>query len=78
MDRQQVRQHLALADEHGALGAKHVARQREIIAELHRDGHDTTTACALLAQFEEMPAMHVADRDRLLRRVQDHKEPGSA
>jgi hypothetical protein len=25
-----------------------------------------------------MPAMHVADRDRLLRRVQDHKEPGSA
>jgi hypothetical protein len=60
IDRQQTMEHLALAEEHVALGAKNVARQREIIAELRRDGHDTTAASALLVQFEEAQALHVA------------------
>ena len=59
-------EHLALAEEHVVLGAKNVARQREIIAELQRDGHDTTQAWALLTEFEQLQAMHIADRDRLL------------
>jgi hypothetical protein len=67
-------EHLALAEEQVALAAKHVACQREIIAELERDGHNTTKACALLAEFEELQAMHVAERDRLLRELHDHKQ----
>jgi hypothetical protein len=66
MDRQQTKEHLALAEEHVALGATNVARQREIIAKLERDGHDATQARALLAQFEQLQATHVTDRDRLL------------
>lgn len=41
-------------------------RQREIVAELERDGHDVSEARKLLVQFEELQAMHVADRDRLI------------
>jgi hypothetical protein len=66
-------ENLALAEEQVALGAKHVARQREIIAELERDGHDTTRACASLTEFEELQAMHVAERDRLLRELHEAK-----
>ena len=44
MDRQQTKEHLVLAEEHVALDATNVARQREIIAELERDGHDATQA----------------------------------
>jgi hypothetical protein len=73
MPQWRLMENLALADEHIALGAKHVARQREIIAELERDGHDTTKACALLAEFEELQAMHIADRDRLLGELHERK-----
>ncbi len=66
-DRVQLREHLALAERHVAEGERVVARQREIVAELERDGHDAAAAQArqLLAQFEELLALHVADRDRL-------------
>jgi hypothetical protein len=39
---------LALAEEHVGLAAKHVPRQRKIIAELERGGHDAVQAWALL------------------------------
>jgi hypothetical protein len=65
--------HLALAEEHVARGAENVARQREMIAELERDGHDAKQARAMLAEFEQLQAMHVADRDRLIGELQDAK-----
>jgi len=65
MDRQQALKHLAQAEEHIAASAKHIARQREIILELEEDGRDNTEAEALLMQFEQLEAMHVAHRDRL-------------
>jgi len=43
----------------------HVARQREIVAELANDGRDLRSAQALLVQFETMLAHHIADRDRM-------------
>ena len=43
----------------------HVARQREIVAELANDGRDLRAAQALLVQFETMLAHHIADRDRM-------------
>lgn len=42
-----------------------VARQREIVAELERIGHRTTAARGMLAAFERLLTMHLADRNRL-------------
>ena len=52
MDRQAVERHLALAESHMAAGQRHTEEQRSILAELERDGHDTTTAGRLLAMIE--------------------------
>jgi hypothetical protein len=78
MDREQLLQHLAQAEDHVAAGTQHVARQREIIAEVERDGHDAPQAKALLEQFEQLQEMHVVDRDRLLRNVEALREPNHA
>ena len=48
---------------------RHVVRQRELVAELERDGHDTIQATDLLARFEELLQLHVGDRDRLRREL---------
>jgi hypothetical protein len=65
MSRDMLLRHLAQARRHVADGERHVARQRELVAELERDGHDTTQSRALLNQFEQMLALHIADRDRI-------------
>jgi hypothetical protein len=57
--------HLAQAERHVKQGLAIIARQREIIVALERDGHDTADALRLLADFEGIQQMHVADRDRL-------------
>lgn len=69
MDRAMVRDHLAKAEGHVDLGHRHVARQREIVAELERDGHDVRDAKRLLETFEKLLKMHIADRDRLRREL---------
>ena len=71
MDRQILLDHLALAERHVAEGERHVARQRDLVAELERDGHETGMARALLQKFEELLAIHKADRDRLRHEVQE-------
>jgi hypothetical protein len=65
MNRATIEEHLALAERHVSEGERHVSRQRELIAQLERDGHDATQAHDLLLQFEELQEMHLADRDRL-------------
>lgn len=60
-----LQNHLALADEHVATGKKLVAKQRALLKELKRDGHDTEMAETLLAQFEETQALHIVDRNRI-------------
>jgi hypothetical protein len=65
-DKQMILDHLRLAEGHVSLGQENILRQRQIVAELERDGHDPIDAGKLLAQFEELQAMHVADRDRLI------------
>ena len=54
MDLDILKQHLKQAEEHVAVGQKHIARQREIIAELEADGHDVTDSRRLLQLFEEV------------------------
>lgn len=59
------REHLAQAERHVALGEEHIAKQRGIVADLERDGHDISAARDLLDQLEQMQELHVANRDRL-------------
>ena len=71
MDRAMLEDHLRLAIEHVAEGEQHVQNLGAVLARLEEGGHDTTEAKRLLAQFEELQAMHGADRDRLLRELGD-------
>jgi hypothetical protein len=64
-----IAEHLAQEERHVTLGEKQVAEQRERVIILGQDGHDTTGAASLLSQFEELQALHVADRDRLRREL---------
>ena len=65
MNRQFAIGHLEQAERHVALGEQHLARQRQIVADLERDGHDTTTAVELLREFERSQAGHIEDRDHI-------------
>lgn len=60
-----LERHLKQAEEHVALGRKNVLRQFEIVAELERDGHDATTARALLTSYQGIQEVHEADLDRI-------------
>jgi hypothetical protein len=55
MDHEMLKRDLAQADAHIKTGYKNLALQRQVIAKLQRDGHDTTAARATLDQFEEQP-----------------------
>jgi hypothetical protein len=65
MDRALWQKHLAQAEMTVRLGEEHVARQRKLIARFEQYDQDTKRARELLQQFEEMLALHIADRDRL-------------
>lgn len=64
IDRAMWQEHLAQAERHVVQGEGHIAKQRAIVAELERDGHDARIARDLLDQLEQMQELHVADRDR--------------
>ena len=66
-----VRKHLAQAEIDVAAGTEHVERQREILAELGRDGHPTTQAEQLLRTFEDSLALHIEERDRLRKELNE-------
>lgn len=65
MDRAALKEHLTQAERHIATGERNLSQQRALLRELERDGHDTSAARALLGSFEELQALHLADRDRL-------------
>lgn len=73
MDREMVERHLGQARRHVEEGKRHITGQRELLARLERDGHDTTEAAKLLASFEDLQRMHVTDRDRLERELVAHR-----
>ena len=70
MKRQLLEEHMAMSDRHVALGAQHIERQRKLVAELERDGHDTALAKWLLRQLEELQVLHIQTRDRLREELQ--------
>jgi hypothetical protein len=69
MDRALIEQHLALAEKHVRDGEVILVRQREVLANLARDGHDTSRASQILQEFEDVQQMHIADRERLRREL---------
>jgi hypothetical protein len=68
MDRAALLKYLAQAERHIERGRAHIERQRELVIQLTRDGdaEELPRAELLLAQFEEMEATRIADRDRVL------------
>ena len=60
-----LERHLKQAEEHVAIGRKNVLRQIETIAELERNGHDTTTARALLTSYQGILEVQQGDLDRI-------------
>jgi hypothetical protein len=73
MDRDVLRQYLAQAERHIALGKLHLARQRAMIAELVRCGHETEEALAILSTLQETQALHLQDRERLVSLTAQHE-----
>lgn len=69
MERAVLLEYSALAERHVVEGARHLSRQREIVAETEAVGRDATLARELLHTFEATQATHVADRNRLLREL---------
>jgi hypothetical protein len=69
MDREMLEQRLTAAEEHAALGERHIVRQRALVAEPEQKGADTTEASRLLASFEQLQVAHLAECDRLRRQL---------
>jgi hypothetical protein len=65
MDYEMTLSHLEIVRKHVAQGERHVTNQRAVVRELEEDGHDTSQASALLAQFEGLQSMHIAHMERL-------------
>jgi hypothetical protein len=57
---------IAQAEEHIADGEQRIARQRELIAELERDGHDTKEAHGLLETMVKLLEQMQRHRDYLV------------
>src|SRR5262245_3368529 len=65
MDRALLQDHFTKAERHVIESEGHILRQKQLIAKLERSGHDATEAKRLLAEFQALLALHIADRDRL-------------
>ncbi|TIW61027.1 MAG: hypothetical protein E5V49_13125 [Mesorhizobium sp.] len=59
---------LAVLEQHVLLGERHIARQREIVADFHDRGFRADLAEELLELFEQMQLLHIDHRDRLRKR----------
>jgi hypothetical protein len=74
MDRQMFHMfidHLEVAEKHVSQGRVYIERQRRLVTDLARAGHKTGRSVALLALLEQIQAMHIEDRDRLLRELRE-------
>ena len=66
-----LQRHLEEAHSRIQRGQRNVDQQRKAISDLERDNQDATIANALLRMFEKALAVHVADRDQLLKELAD-------
>jgi len=70
MDRAMHVQHLEEAERHIAQGKRHIVEQEDRIANLARDGHDTTEARKLLDNFYATQMLHIQHRDRIRKELE--------
>lgn len=66
-DRENLLQQLVEAERHIAQSEEHISTQEGLIAELDRDGHDTTEARAILDTLRQTQAVHRQDVARILK-----------
>jgi hypothetical protein len=72
MDRQKIVEQLRRAEEQIASLAQSITRQRAVIAELKRDGHEINSAGTLLTHFLVLQALHEAECERLSQELAEH------
>lgn len=65
MDKTLLLNHLRLAVKHVAGSERLVRRQRELVEELERDGHESALARQLLQEFEHSLELHRDDLRRI-------------
>jgi hypothetical protein len=70
-DRVMLQDHLEMTERHVALGERHVSQQRARLEALRRNGEPIDAARTLLQRFEELHALHVEHRDRLVRTLSE-------
>ena len=66
-----LQQHLAQAEQHAALGQHHITKQESLIAELDRDGHDTTEARKVLATLRDTQKLHEQSVERIIAELEE-------
>lgn len=65
MNRIMLEQHLTQAEEHVALSLRNIMRQRHLVVELERDGHDTAEAERLLTNLQVLKGLLMVERDKI-------------
>jgi hypothetical protein len=65
MDHAILLRHLEQSKRHIIEGQDLIERQKNILADLERGGHDTTEAKRLLKNFEDIQRLHLADLERV-------------
>jgi arginine repressor len=70
MDRASILDQSEKLERHIALVEEDLTKQREIIAELLREGYDATSSMVLLRQFEDLQARLLTDRDLLRKQLE--------
>jgi hypothetical protein len=68
--RHHLKRDLEQAERHIAEGQRHIEKQTAIVAELERDGHDSTLSKELLEILHKTLQMHKDHRENILRELQ--------
>ena len=73
VDRDTATQRLELANKHVLKGQERVEAQLALVAKLERGGHNTHEAKMLLDQFEQILALQIETRDRMVQGLGENK-----
>jgi len=71
MDRPMQLRHLEEAERHVVRGERLISEQKLRIANLERDGHDSTTARELLETYRALQDEHLKNRDRIIKELEE-------
>jgi hypothetical protein len=74
MNSTEIGEHLAEAERHVREGEDILSRQRQILERMLARGEDVTVLMAALQVCEQSQAMHIADRARLQRLLEEQPQ----